>query len=126
MKAYKIFRSDFTSVWNQPSRLYPHHYEVKYRWKLGKKNTHSKLYAASTLEETISWLVSANIEFISPKLMICEVEGEGLQNNSLDDQLKFNSITPQKIIPVSEYIHLIPKKHSLYTQIIESVDGSKI
>ena len=123
MKAYKVFRSDFTSVWNQPSRIYPDHHKnaVRIKWELGKKNTHIKLFAVLTLEEAVSWLIYANIEYTSPKLMICEVEGEGLHYNSSDNQLKFNGITPIKIIPVSEYIHLIPTTHGFYNQIIKSI-----
>lgn len=123
VKAYKVFRSDFTSVWNQPTIISPDHMKdaVRIKWELNKKNTHTKLYASHTLEEAVSWLISANLDYVLPKLMICEVDCEGLMSNPLDTQLKCNTITPIKIIPVSEYIHLILKEHSFYTRIIDSI-----
>lgn len=126
MRCFKVFRSDFTSVWNQPTFFYHIRDTTHIKWKLHIPNTHSTLHAALSLKRVVYWAGAAIEEYCDPypNLIICEVEARDILKIK-NGNVVCKTITPVRIVPPSEYIDRISTDYRFYDQLIKSLNCKK-
>ncbi len=126
MRAFKVFRSNLTSVWYRHSIIsihnYPDHKFISHHWELNKPNTFEKLYASLSIKRAIYWVLSAISEYRNdfPDLIICEVDVQDIIRIKKGD-IVCHTITPIRIIPTQEYFNRIPTTDRFFTQIVRSI-----